>query len=178
MGILQRYANFFGYFRHGWLHSPKMRVSPCRRLRYLPACKKINFIIHLFITILYFKESCNLIGCRILTWDPKFCQMCWSNFKYQNSFHFRLFSRKTNMTKLFEKSKKTYFRAILDRFYLNFGWTKLSWKKGLCQFFHIRIIYHYAKNQKNLMNHSWETVKPTKQKLVYSINFFVRYSQL
>ena len=37
-------------------------VSPCRRFRCLSACKKINFIIHFFLMVLHFKESCNLIG--------------------------------------------------------------------------------------------------------------------
>ena len=53
---------YFGYFGHALLHSPKIMVSPCRRLRCLSACKKINFIIHFFLMVLHFKESCNLIG--------------------------------------------------------------------------------------------------------------------
>ena len=31
---------------------------------------------------------------------------------------------------------------------------EFSSKKGLCQFFNIRITYHCAKNQKKLMSHS------------------------
>ena len=38
----------------------------------------------------------------------------------------------------------------------NLGKNKFSCKKGLCQFLNIRIIYHCAKNQLNLMSHSWE----------------------
>ena len=40
MEILQRYETYFGYFGHAWLHSPKIIVSPCRRLQCLSACKK------------------------------------------------------------------------------------------------------------------------------------------
>ena len=38
----------------------------------------------------------------------------------------------------------------------NLGKNKFSWKKGLCQFLNIRIIYRCAKNQLNLMSNSWE----------------------
>ena len=31
--ILQRYATYFGYFGYAWLHTPKLIVSTCRRLR-------------------------------------------------------------------------------------------------------------------------------------------------
>ena len=59
------------------------------------------------------------------------------------------------MTKFFKKPKKT---PILEPFWALFAqiWAKneFSWKKGLCWVFNIRIIYHSAKNQKNLMSHS------------------------
>ena len=42
--LLRRYCKdmqtYFGYFGHAWLHSPKMIVLTCRRLRCLSACKK------------------------------------------------------------------------------------------------------------------------------------------
>ena len=57
------------------------------------------------------------------------------------------------MTEFF-KNQKT---PILEPFWALFAQiNEFSWKKGLCQFFNIRIIYHCAKNQKNLMSHSWE----------------------
>ena len=37
----------------------------------------------------------------------------------------------------------------------NLGKNKFSWKIGVCQFLNILIIYHHAKNQKNLMTNSW-----------------------
>ena len=60
------------------------------------------------------------------------------------------------MTKYFKKSKKPYFAAILRPSCPNLGKNEFSWKKGLCQFLNIPIIYHQAKNQKKLMIHSWK----------------------
>ena len=53
------------------------------------------------------------------------------------------------MTKFF---KKSYFCAILSPFCPNLGKNEFSWKKGLCQFLDIPIIYHRAKNQKKLIS--------------------------
>ena len=33
-------TSYFGYFGHAWLHTPKIIVSTCRRLRCLSACQK------------------------------------------------------------------------------------------------------------------------------------------
>ena len=93
--------------------------------------QKINFIIHFFLTILRWNINNNI------------------------RFHYRLFPRKTNMTKFFEKSQKPYFGPILDPFAQIWAKNEFSWKKVLCQFFNIRIIY-CVKNQKNLMSHSSE----------------------
>ena len=57
------------------------------------------------------------------------------------------------MTKFF---KKSYFCAILSPFCPNLGKNEFSWKKGLCQFLDIPIIYHRAKNQKKILSHFWE----------------------
>ena len=127
--ILQRYPNFLlcGYFGHDWLHTPKMIVSSCKRLRFLPACQKINFIIHSFLQILHFKESCNLIGW--LHFSP---QLNNQNFDNNNiSFHFRLFSRKTS-DKMFQKNPKLHFRDILGPF---LGKNEFSWKKRALSIF-------------------------------------------
>ena len=53
------------------------------------------------------------------------------------------------MTKFFKKSKKPYFGVILDPFCPNLGKNEFSWKKGLCQFLDIPIIYYRAKIRKN-----------------------------
>ena len=51
------------------------------------------------------------------------------------------------MTKVFKKNpKRTYFGDILGPFYPNLGKNEFSWKKELCQFLDIPIIYHCAKN--------------------------------
>ena len=55
------------------------------------------------------------------------------------------------MKKFFKKFKKPYLRAILGTFCPSLGKNEFSWKKGLCQFLDISIIYHRAKNQKILM---------------------------
>ena len=54
------------------------------------------------------------------------------------------------MTKFLKNPKRTYFGAILGPFYPNLGKNEFSWKKELCQFLDIPIIYHCAKNQKKL----------------------------
>ena len=63
--LLWRYCKdmqtYSGYFRHAWLHSPKMIVLTCRRPRCLSTWKN-KLIIHFFLKILRFKESWNLIG--------------------------------------------------------------------------------------------------------------------
>ena len=51
---------YFGYFGHAYLCTQKMIKSTCRTLRCLSACQK-NLIVHFFLEILHFKESCNLI---------------------------------------------------------------------------------------------------------------------
>ena len=53
------------------------------------------------------------------------------------------------MTKFFKKSQNPYF-------WFHFGQNKISWKKGLCQFLGIPIIYHRAKNQAKIMSYFWE----------------------
>ena len=149
--------SYFRYFGHAWLHSPKMivfNVSLHAKNKKL----KNNFIIHFFLTILHFKESCNLIGRQHFSphnLRPKIMPGWWNIHSYI-SFHYRLFPRKTNITKFFKKSQKPYFGSIRDTFAQIGAKNEFSWKKGLCQFFNIWITYHCAKNQKNLMSHSWE----------------------
>ena len=119
--------------------------------------QKINFRMHFFLTILHFKESCNLLGWQIsITGDPNLCQICWWNINSNISFHYRLFTRKNNIAKIFKKSQEPYFGSIWDPFAQIGAKNELSWKKELCQFFNIRITYHCSKNLKNLMRHSWE----------------------
>ena len=60
------------------------------------------------------------------------------------------------MTNFLKKFPKPYFGPILGLFAQIWVKNEFSWKKGLRQFFNIRITYHCAENQKNLMSHSWE----------------------
>ena len=158
---------YFGYFGHAWLHTPKMIVSICKKLWCLSPCKKTNLIIHFFLEILHFKESCNLIG-----WQQQqleFCQIwdwCWS-INSNISIHFRLFLRKTN-NKILKRWKRTYFRAILGPFYQNLGKNEFSWKKEHCQFLDIPIIYQHAKKKTIVQflskTQNWGTDRQTDRK--------------
>ena len=78
---------------------------------------KIHFIIHFFLEILHFKESCNLIGWQHR--ELEFCQIWdwWWNINNNISFHFRLFPRKTKDN--FKKKKfqkETILGTILGPF--------------------------------------------------------------
>ena len=119
--------------------------------------QKINFIIHFFLTILHFKESCNLIGRQ--HFGPKLETQNYARCFGEISITILVFIIDYFPEKLtwqnFSKNQK-----ILEPLRVLFAqiWAKneFSRKKGLCQFFNVRIIYHSGKNQKNLMNHSWE----------------------
>ena len=58
------------------------------------------------------------------------------------------------MRKFFKKSWKLYLGTILGPFYPNLGKKEFSYKKGLCQFLNIPIIYHRARAPKKLKTHS------------------------
>ena len=144
---------YFGYFGHAWLHSPKMIVFNV----YLHAKNKLhNSLLSYNITFQRILQFDWPAAFWPITWNPKLCQICWWNINNNISFHYRLFPRKTNITKFFKKSQKPYFGSIRGPIAQIGAKNEFSWKKGLCQFFNIRITYHCAKNQKNLMSHSWE----------------------
>ena len=88
--------------------------------------------------------ACSILAPK-LTWDPKLCQICWWNINNNNSFHYRLFPRKTNMTKFFKISQKRYFGPLCP----NLGKKWILLEKGLHSFINNQITYHCAKNQKN-----------------------------
>ena len=95
-----------------------------------------------------------------ITWEPEFSQMwdLWWNIKNNINFNFRLFSRKTNEN-FSKKIKKIFFRFNLVPFYSNLVKNEFPWTREVCQFLNIPIVYHLVKNQKNLLNHSWESCK-------------------
>ena len=102
--------------------------------------QKTNFIIHFFLEILHFKESCNLIGWQHR--ELEFCQIWdwWWNINNNISFHFRLFPRKTN-DKIFQKIKKPNFGAILGPF---------PWSKGLSVVRYSNYLPSYKKSAKTI----------------------------
>ena len=61
--ILQRYANFLFWVLWACLvaHTQNDSINLCKTSMFI-CMQKTNFIIHFCLDILYFKESCNLIG--------------------------------------------------------------------------------------------------------------------
>ena len=51
-----------------------------------------------------------------------------------------------NFSKNSKKKKKNFGASLVKN--------EFSWKRGLCQFLNIPIIYHHVKNQKKLISHS------------------------
>ena len=169
--LLCRYCKdlktYFGYFGHACFHSPKMIVSSWGRLRYLSACKIWTASFTSFVWYYILKNPAIWLAGSILaiTRDPKFCQICWSNINHNISSRFRLFPRKTNITKFF----KQYKTSILGLFWTLFAqiWANMNFpeKKGLTRFFNIPIIYHCAKNQNNVTRHSGKHCWTDKPKI-------------
>ena len=112
---------------------------------------KINFIIHFFLEILHFKESCNLIGWQHF-WP------IWIGGEISTTIIVSIldYFQEKLLTKCFKESQKPYSGAFLGPCDPNLGKNEFSWKKGLCQFLNIPIIYRRDKNQKKLMSHCWE----------------------
>ena len=52
------------------------------------------------------------------------------------------------MTKCFEETKKNPFWVILGPFCPNLGKNEFFWKKELCRFLNIPIMYHCAKKSR------------------------------
>ena len=144
---------YFGFFGHAWLHPPKIIVF---NINLHTKNKLHNSLLSYNITFQRILQFDWPAAFWPITWNPKLCQICWWNINNNISFHYRLFPRKTNITKFFKKSQKPYFGLILGSFDQLGAKIEFSWKKGFCQVFNIRIIYHCAKNQKNIMSHSWE----------------------
>ena len=120
--------------------------------------QKINFIILLFLTILHFKESCNLLGWQ--HFGPKLETQNFARCIGEISitilvFILDYFQEKPTWQN-FSKEPKSNFGLILGLFCPDLGNNKFSWKKWLCQLVNIQIIYHCGKNQLCLMSHSWE----------------------
>ena len=112
--------------------------------------QKINFIINFILTIFHFKESCKLIGRQ--HFGPELETQNFARYVGEISitilvFIIDYFQEKITSQNFSKKSQKPYFGPSQK-------WILLE--KRLCQFFNIRITYQCAKNQKNLISHSWE----------------------
>ena len=130
---------YFGYFEHVWLQSPKMICIVLLKTSMFLCMQKINFIIHFFLTMLYLKESCNLIG--------------------QQHFGLKIDLRPKNYARYVGEVSITIIVFVIDYFQEKLTWQNFSKnpkKPYFCQFFNNRITYHCAKSQKNLKSHSWE----------------------
>ena len=130
---------YFGYFGHVWLQSPEMICIILLKTSMFLCMQKINFIIHFFLTMLYLKESCNLIG--------------------QQHFGLKIDLRPKNYARYVGEVSITIIVFVIDYFQEKLTWQNFSKnpkKPYFCQFFNNRITYHCAKSQKNLKSHSWE----------------------
>ena len=130
---------YFGYFGHVWLQSPKIICIVLLKTSMFLCVQKINFIIHFFLTMLYLKESCNLIG--------------------QQHFGLKIDLRPKNCARYVGEVSITIIVFVIDYFQEKLTWQNFSKnpkKPYFCQFFSNRITYHCAKSQKNLNSHSWE----------------------
>ena len=143
-------TSYFGYFGHACLHTPKMIVSTCRTLRCLSAC--LSFLRYYIL-----KNPAICLAVSILAHNSRtrtFPDMRLAMKSVTVLVFILDYFLEKIIIKLSKKSKKTYFGAILGPFFPNLDKNEFSWRKELCQFLNIPIIYQHAKNKKKLMSHS------------------------
>ena len=133
----------FGYFGHACLGTPKMLVSTCRRLRCLSPCQKETSLFTSFLRYYILKNPAIWLAESILvTRDPELGRYGIGGKISMTILVFNLdYFQEKLITRFFKKSKKPYFAAILGPFCPNLGKNGFSWKKRLCQFLNIPIIY-------------------------------------
>ena len=132
--ILQYMQTYFGYFRHTWLHTPKMIVSSCRKFRCLFACQKWSSSLTSSLRYYILQNHAIWQHFGLLLKTQNFVRYEIGGEISIISFQFRFFPRKTN-DKIFEKTKKTnYFGVILGSFCPNLGKNESSWKKTSVSF--------------------------------------------
>ena len=135
---------YFGYFRHAWLHTPKMIVSSCRRFQCLFACQKWSSSLTSSLRYYILKNHAIWQHFGLLLKTQNFVRYEIGGEISIISFQFRFFPRKTN-DKIFEKTKKKIFRGHFRLFLPKFGQKWIFLEKNLCQFLNIPIIYHDTK---------------------------------
>ena len=132
--ILQYMQTYFGYFRHAWLHTPKMIVSSCRKFRCLFACQKWSSSLTSSLRYYILQNHAIWQHFGLLLKTQNFVRYEIGGEISIISFQFRFFPRKTN-DKIFEKTKKkNYFGVILGSFCPNLGKNESSWKKTSVSF--------------------------------------------
>ena len=113
---------------------------------------KINFIYRLFLEVLRFKESCNLIGQQYF--GPKLMIQNFARYGIGGEisitivFIFDYYQEKL-MAKFFKKTQKPYFGAILGPFYPNLGKKDFPRKKRLYQLLILQLSTIVQKIRKN-----------------------------
>ena len=142
---------------------------------------KINFIIHFFLTILHFKEPCNLIGQQ--PFGPELETQNYARYVDEISitilvFIIDYFQEKLTSQNFSKNPKNLIFWAHSGSFCPNWGqkWFFLE-KKGSVSFSIFELPTIVPKIRKTKWAIPKKTVRGTHQKPVYFINFFVRYSQ-
>ena len=102
---------------------------------------KINFIIHFFLEILHFTESCNLIGWK--HFDSLLENQNFARYGIGCKISITIivfilyYFQEKNNDKIFQKIQKTLFLGHFGPFIPNLGKNKFSWEKGLRQFLNI-----------------------------------------
>ena len=123
---------------------------------------KINFITHFFLKILHFKESFSILAHK---WRTRICQI-WAGSEISITilvFILDYFQEKTN-DKIFQKNPQ---KPILGPFWVlfltNLGKNEFSWIERALSVFKYSSVYCHAKNQEELMSHSWEKCQTDKR---------------
>ena len=130
-------TSYFGYIGQTRLCTPKMIVQTCRKLRCLSTCQKYTSSFILFLRYYILKNPAIWLAKSFwpITRNSEFCHIWdwWWNINNNNSFQFRLLTRKTNI-KLFKKSQKPYYGAILGSFCPYLDKKNFSEKRALSNF--------------------------------------------
>ena len=148
---------YFGYFGHVWLRTPKMIVSPCRKLQCLSVCQKQTSSFTSSLRYYILENHAIWLADSLLAHNSRtrILPDIGLVMKYQKtiSFHFRLFLRKTN--EVFQ-NQKTLFWSHFGPSLPKFVQKLIFLGKRALSVLHTPIIYHRVKNQKKLMSHSLE----------------------